>query len=121
MPFNGTYFFLILHISSLRPLPNFFFFFIQDKIRNVRTTAFTLTISEAPRWVELALSTYFILSSSLFFPSNKNKLKTPTQRKKDEIYPERVMESSLELNNGTALWLPFTQLSKSGLSGNEVE
>lgn len=40
---------------------------------------------------------------------------------KDEIYPERVMESSLELNNGTALWLPFRQLSESGLSSNEVE
>lgn len=34
--------------------------------------------------------------------------------KNDEIHPERVMESSLELNNGTALWLPFTQLSESG-------
>lgn len=38
-----------------------------------------------------------------------------------EINPERVVESSLELNNGTALWLPFTQLSESGLSGNELE
>lgn len=39
----------------------------------------------------------------------------------DEIYPERVMESSLQLNNGTALWLPFTQLSELELSGNELE
>lgn len=53
-----------------------------------------------------------------------NKLKKKKKsymEENDEIHPERVMESSLELNNGTALWLPFTQLSEPGLSGNEVE
>lgn len=64
---------------------------------------------------------FFICYTSLFFPSNMNKLKKSYMEENDEINPERVMESSLELNNGTALWLPFTQLSESGLSGNEVE
>lgn len=50
-----------------------------------------------------------------------NKLKKSYMEENYEINPGRVMESSLELNNGTALWLPFTQLSESGLSGNEVE
>lgn len=75
----------------------------------------------APRLVKLALPSFFILYISLFFPSNMNKLKKSYMEENDEINPERVMESSSELNNGTALWLPFTQLSESGLSGNEVE
>lgn len=75
-----------------------------------------------PSVVKWALPRFSLFSTSLyFFLQNMNKLKKSCMEENYEINPERVVESSLELNNGTALWLPFTQLSESGLSGNELE